>query len=173
MILTWDKIIKEVSKLAITIEPFNVDNVTTNSYDLTLSNKFIIYKDAVLDPRKRPEVEEIIIPDWEFYDLKRWEFLLWSSRERIWSNKYVPLIHAKSWIARLWLFVHVTADLIDIWSIGVTTFQFYATLPCRIYPWMKIAQVTFWRTFWEISLYNGKYQWSTWPRSSEVWNDFK
>lgn len=98
--------------------------------------------------------------------LPKISFRLGSSCERIGSNSYVPIVHARSGIARLGLFVHVTADLIDIGSIGVITFQFYATLPVKVYPGMKIAQVSFWQPKGEIVLYTGKYQNSTGPRAS-------
>jgi hypothetical protein len=41
-----------------------------------------------------------------------------------------PTNSGKSGTARMGLFVHVTADLIDIGSHGVTTFQLYATCQC-------------------------------------------
>ncbi len=61
------------------------------------------------------------------------------------------------------LFVHVTADLIDIGSFGVSTLQLYATLPVKIYPGMLIAQVSFWQPKGKITLYKGKYQNSIGP----------
>ena len=70
------------------------------------------------------------------------------------------------------LFVHVTADLIDIGSHGVTTFQLYATLPVRIYVDMLIAQVSFWKPLGDIELYKGKYQNSTGPQPSMTYKDF-
>lgn len=172
MILTWIKISTEHLSGKIKISPFSLHHVNTNSYDLTLGNKFIRYTDAILDPKLRPKYEEIEIKNGDYIEMKKGDFLLASSKELIWSNFYVPIIHAKSWTARMWLFVHVTADLIDIGSYGATTFQLYATLPCKVYPWMKIAQVSFWETLWEIKLYEWKYQWSIWPRASEVWKDF-
>ena len=98
-------------------------------------------------------------------------FFLASSKEKIGSNFYVPMIHAKSGIARLGLFVHVTADLIDIGYYGEITFQLYSTLPVRIYPGMKIGQVTFWVPKGEITLYDGKYQGSIGPKTSKTYHD--
>ncbi len=172
MILTGKKIIEEVKVGRIDIFPFDEQRVTTNSCDLSLGNTIIRYGEAVIDPKNKAEYQEIIIPA-EGMVLNAGDFVLGHSKERIGSDFYVPLIHGKSGTARMGLFVHVTADLIDIGSHGVTTFQLYATLPVRIYPGMLIAQVSFWVPFGEIVLYKGKYQNSTGPQPSLTYKDFK
>jgi dCTP deaminase len=129
------------------------------------------YTNMVLDPKVDNSYELISIPK-EWYKMKSGEFLLWHTEEILGSTKYVPLIHNKSSIARLWLFVHITADLIDIGSIGNSTLQLYATMPIRLYSWMKIAQVSFRVPQWNIKLYEGKYQHSRWPQSSKTYKDF-
>ena len=104
--------------------------------------------------------------------MKAQEFYLGSSLEIVGSNKFVPLIHAKSGIARQGLFVHVTADLIDIGFMGNITFQFHPTKDILITPNMLIGQVTFWKTIGEINLYDGKYQFSKGPQISKTYLDF-
>lgn len=89
------------------------------------------------------------------------------------SDHYVPIIRGRSSVARLGLFVHVTADLIDIGSHNQWTLQFHAVQPVRIYPGMRIGQVTFWHPDGKIELYRGKYQGSMGPRGSEVHRDFE
>lgn len=170
MILTGPEIEKQVSLNQITIEPYVSSSVTTNSYDLTLSGQYIRYTSKVLDPKEEPQYEALQIPN-DGLLLQKGDFILGASNEIIGSNHYVPLIHAKSGIARMGLFVHVTADLIDIGSHGNTTFQLYATLPIKIYKDMKIAQVTFWTPQGEIKLYDGKYQGSKGPQPSKVYKD--
>lgn len=172
MILTGEKIKREVRKGRIIIDNFNEKNCTTNSYDLTLGNKLLKYTEDYVDPKKKPEFEMIEIPE-DGYLLEKGGFYLSSSEEVIGSNYYVPLIHAKSGIARLGLFVHVTADLIDIGSIGNTTFQFHSVLPIKIYPEIKLAQVTFWKPKGKIILYEGKYQHSTGPQISKTYLDYQ
>lgn len=93
--------------------------------------------------------------------------------EKVGSDHFVPMLHAKSGTTRKELFVHVTADLIDIGSFGKLTLQLYATLPVKIYPNMLIGQVTFWKPEGKIELYKGKYQGSNKPRISEIYKDFK
>lgn len=170
MILTGKKIIEEVKNKKIEITPFHKSRATTNSYDLSLGDTIIRYTSKVIDPKLKSEYKEIKIPK-EGIVLKAGDFVLGHSNERIGSDFYVPLIHGKSGTARMGLFVHVTADLIDIGSHGVTTFQLYATLPVRLYPNMLIAQVSFWVPFGKIELYHGKYQNSKGPQISKSWQD--
>jgi dCTP deaminase len=172
MILTGKKLIEEVKLNKIDIFPFNRERITTNSYDLSLGETIIRYKSDIIDPHQKPSYDEIKIPT-EGIVLQAGDFVLGHSKERIGSDFYVPLIHGKSGTARMGLFVHITADLIDIGSHGVTTFQLYATLPVRLYPGMLIAQVSFWVPLGDIVLYKGKYQNSTGPRPSMTYKDFK
>lgn len=172
MILTGRKIIEEVKNNKIDIYPFDKKRATTNSYDLSLGNKIIIYKSKTIDPKKKPSYKEIVIPK-DGLVLNAGDFVLGHSEERIGSDFYVPIIHGKSGTARMGLFVHVTADLIDIGSHGNTTFQLHATLPVRIYPGMLIAQVSFWVPFGDIILYKGKYQNSIGPQISQMYKNFK
>ena len=172
MILTGNKIIEEVENNHIVIEPFNKDAVTTNSYDLTLSDKLVIYTDEILDPKKEPHTKIVEIPD-EGYELKRGEFLLGSSNEFVGSDFYVPIVHAKSSIARLGLFIHITSGLFDIGCKCNVTFHLYATMPIKLYKNMPIAQLTFWKTHGDIKLYNGKYQNDHGAVASRLYKDFK
>jgi dCTP deaminase len=172
MILTGNQIIAEVKNNNITIRPFDQKKVTTNSYDLTLGDKLVIYTDDVLDPKQKPNVKEVKIPD-EGYVMQRGEFLLGHSNETVGSEKYVPIIHAKSSIARLGLFIHITSGLFDIGCICDATFHLYATMPIRLYKNMPIAQITFWHTQGEIKLYNGKYQGDKGIAPSRIYQDFQ
>lgn len=52
MILTGEEIKKQVKKGNIIIRPFNLKNVTTNSYDLTLGQEYLVYTDKILDPAR-------------------------------------------------------------------------------------------------------------------------
>ncbi|MBU0530977.1 MAG: dCTP deaminase [Candidatus Uhrbacteria bacterium] len=172
MILTGNKIREEVENNRIEISPFDPDRLTTNSYDLSLGSSIIRYTSEIIDPRTKPEYVEMKLPE-DGLVLNAGDFVLGHSKERIGSDFFVPLIHGKSGTARMGLFVHVTADLIDIGSHGVSTFQLYATLPVCLYPNMLIAQVSFWVPDGDIVLYKGKYQNSTGPRFSLTYKDFK
>ncbi|MDF3982165.1 dCTP deaminase [Luteibacter sp. PPL554] len=171
MILTGNLIKSEVSENRIVIEPFNSERVTTNSYDLTLGGTLVAYEDEILDPKKKPVTREIVIPD-DGYVMARGEFLLGCSNERVGSEHYVPIIHAKSSIARLGLFIHITSGLFDIGCICDATFHLYATMPVRLFKGMPIAQITFWKTLGTVALYDGKYQGDRGIVPSRIYRDF-
>lgn len=170
MILSGPEIESQILSDDITVTPFDPSFINPNSVDLTLDNTVLRYRDAIIDPRVEAEVEEVTIPE-EGLLLEPMSFCLGSSREIVGSRKFVPMVHAKSSTARAGLFVHVTADLIDIGSIGTVTFQLFSTLALRVYPGMRIAQMTFWKPQGKITLYSGKYQGSKGPRKSMIFRD--
>ncbi|MCL2468914.1 MAG: dCTP deaminase [Alphaproteobacteria bacterium] len=172
MILTGKEIIKQWELGKIDLRPFHPERATTNSYDLALGNRFVQYTSAFIDPKLPPKYREIIA-DNSGVVMKKCDFLVGHTAEIVGSDHFVPIIHARSSIARLGLFVHVTADLVDLGMHGNLSFQLYATLPIKLYPGMLIGQVSFWVPHGEIELYKGKYQGAGGPRSSEVYRDFK
>jgi len=172
MILTGSKIAQEVERGRITIDPFDHRLINPVSYDFSLGQEIGTYDDYVLDCRrenaftKRPIPADglVLMPD---------RIYLGHTRERMGSEYYVPIIRAKSSIARLGLFIHVTADLIDIGSINEWTLQLHAVQPVRVFSGMLIGQVTFWSTMGEVTLYSGKYQGSVGPLPSGIWSDMQ
>ena len=172
MILTGREIAREVGQGKIHISPFVSAQITTNSYDVLLGTEMIRYTSRVLDPKVKPTYKRVPLPPGG-YQMKRGEFLLASTHEEIGSDSYVPILHGKSGVARMGLFVHLTADLIDIGSHGNLTLQMYATAPVKIYPNMPIAQVSFWKPHGKIVLYRGKYQHSKGPQPSLLYQYFK
>jgi dCTP deaminase len=170
VILTGSEIRTRIARGHIICEPFCDDHVNPNSIDLTLGDKVLQYTREPLDPRVEADVVEVAIPD-EGLLLPAGGFCLGCSAEVVGSNHFVPLLHAKSSTARAGLFVHVTADLIDIGSVGRITFQFYSTLPFMLRRGMRIAQMTFWQPIGEIKLYEGKYRNSDGPRKSLIFKD--
>jgi dCTP deaminase len=170
VILSGPEIRRQVERDSITVTPFDPDHLNPNSIDLTLGDTILRYRNEVIDPREEQDVEEITIPRTGLL-LEPLGFCLGSSREIVGSTEFVPVVHAKSSTARAGLFVHVTADLIDIGSIGTVTFQLFSTLPLRIFPGMRLAQMTFWKPQGDIVLYRGKYQGSKGPRKSMIFQD--
>jgi dCTP deaminase len=170
MILSGPEIKRQIETDAITVTPFDPDLINPNSIDLTLDDLVLRYLDPIIDPRVEQRVAEIKVPE-DGLLLEPLSFCLGSSREIVGSTEFVPMVHAKSSTARAGLFVHVTADLIDIGSIGCITFQLFSTLPLVVYPGMRIAQLSFWKPQGEINLYSGKYQGSTGPRKSMIFLD--
>lgn len=170
MILTGAEIRAQILSGHIFCDPFCSDHINPNSIDLTLSDRILRYRSEVLDPHLESDVDEIIIPD-DGLLMPAGSFCLGCSVEQIGSKYFVPLLHGKSSTARAGLFVHVTADLIDIGSIGQITFQLFSTIPFVLRRGMRIAQMTFWQTVGEIKLYDGKYQNSVGPQKSLIYRD--
>ena len=125
----------------------------------------------MLDPKVRQETVSESIPP-EGFVLHPDRIYLGHTEETMGSDYYVPIIRARSSTARIGLFVHITADLIDIGSYNQWTLQLHAIQPVRVYPSMLIGQVTFWCVKGEITLYSGKYQGSKGPMESEIYKDF-
>ncbi|MET3368196.1 UNVERIFIED_CONTAM: dCTP deaminase [Jeotgalibacillus campisalis] len=171
MILTGPAIEQEVRDGTIRIAPFAANQVNPNSYDLRLAPQLLVYRDRLLDVAQDNPVDKITIGP-EGVVLQPDRIYLGGSVEHVGSDHYVPIVRAKSSIARLGLFVHVTADLIDLGSHGPTTFQLHSVLPLRVYPHMRIAQVTYWVPRGRIELYDGKYSLAKAPMASQAYRDF-
>lgn len=172
MILTGQEIINQVEKGRIEINPFNPSQINPNSYNFRLGDKIKYYVNDVLDPKVRQEVQEISISS-DGIVLSSNKIYLGHTLEIMGSDYYVPVIRGRSSTARLGLFIHITADIIDIGSHNQWTLQLYAVQPVKLYAGMLIGQVTFWKVFGEITLYQGKYQGSMGPYESQIYKDFK
>jgi dCTP deaminase len=170
MILTGAEIRNQVQEGAVTIRPFSPDQINPNSYDFRLGDTILQYSAGLLDARAANPTSACRIPK-EGMVLERGRFYLGHTAETMGSNFFVPIIRAKSSIARLGLFVHVTADLIDIGSVNQWTLQLYPVHSIIVYPGMRIGQITFWKTYGRIDLYNGKYQGAVGPIASKSFVD--
>ncbi|MEU1307788.1 dCTP deaminase [Streptomyces cinnamoneus] len=170
MILTGPQITREHALGRLVLTPFDEEQVQPNSYNLALGPTLVRYTDAVLDTRRENAFETIPIPD-EGFVLTPDRIYLGASVEVLGSDHFVPVIRSRSGAARLGMFVHVTADLIDIGSTGQTTFQLHAVQPVRVHAGDRLAQVTFWRPQGKVVLYDGKYQGSKGPQPSQIHRD--
>ncbi|MEV0830196.1 dCTP deaminase [Nonomuraea rubra] len=169
--MTGAEIVRQHRDGRITIDPFTPDQVNPNSYNFRLGSTIKTYTDPVLDVAEPNAVTEIQLASTGLV-LEPDRIYLGHTLEVMGSDHYVPIIRARSGIARLGLFVHVTADLIDIGSHNQWTLQLHAVQPVRIYPGLLIGQVTFWAVRGDITLYSGKYQGARGPRESEIHRDF-
>lgn len=171
MILTGPKIKEEAAKGNIILKPFTNRFTNPNSYDFRLGKTIKVYKNKTLDAKLPNETKTIMIPTSGLV-LQPNTLYLGHTVEKIGSTKYVPIIRGKSSTGRLGLFVHITSELIDIGFVGQLTLMLHAVQPVKIYPGMRIGQVTFWKTLGPVKLYQGKYQGSIGPNSSQVYKDF-
>ena len=67
MILTDTQILKEIENGNIVIDPFNPENLGTNSYDVHLGDMFAVYEQYELDAKKHNPIREIKIGKEGFY----------------------------------------------------------------------------------------------------------
>jgi len=157
----------------IIIEPFEEKLLNPNSYNFKLCNELLVYDyEQYIDPTKKTKVEKITIPH-DGIVLYPHKLYLGCTYEKMGSKFYVPFISGRSSIGRLGLFVHITAPLGDIGFVGQWTLQLHATVPIKVYPFMKIGQIYFIVPKGEITLYRGKYQGSRGPKFSEIYKDFE
>lgn len=167
MILTGTEIMRQVELGAITISPFDRKKINPNSYDFCLGGDLLVYRRKILDAKKANATRQIHI-DTAGVELSPERIYLGHTVEHFATDQFVPIFFAKSSIARLGLFIHVTANLIDIGHRGQWTLHLHAVQPLRIYPGMLIGQATFWRTEGDVRLYSGKYQDSEGPIASRL-----
>jgi deoxycytidine triphosphate deaminase len=171
MILTGSEIEREWRNDRITIDPFRPEQLNPNSYNFRLGRTIRIYRSEHLDARYANEFDEIEIPDGGFV-LEPGRLYLAHTIEVLGSDHYAPTFAARSSIARLGIFINLSASLGDIGYKGQWTLQLYTSLPVRVYPGINIGQMMWWRPQGEIQLYNGKYQGARGPRPSDIHVDF-
>ena len=66
MILSDKRILEEIEKATIKIEPFLRESLGTNSYDVHLGRFLAVYADRVLDAKKHNTIEHFEIPEDRF-----------------------------------------------------------------------------------------------------------
>jgi dCTP deaminase len=143
MILTGSEIVEQHRLGRIRIDPFNPEQVSPNSYDFRLGGTLTMYASETLDFRGENPKTTLSIPD-EGLVLRTDRIYLATTEELIGSDHFAAIVHARSSVARMGLFVHVTADLIDIGSYDRSILQLHAVQPVRVFRGMRIGQVTFW-----------------------------
>ena len=157
MILSGEEIRRQLGS-NIVIEPFDAARLNPNSYNLTLHNELITYEEVVLDMRKRNRIRRYPIPA-EGLVLESHRLYLARTAEHTETHNLVPMIEGRSSVARLGLFVHVTAGFGDVGFCGYWTLEMFAVQPIRIYPKIPICQIYYHRIEGSIREYaSEKYQ---------------
>lgn len=159
MILTGNKIREEVENRNIVIEPFSENQINPNSYNYRLGTEYIeLDNDKVYDIKNiEQEFNMKKIPeDGLILDPKK--IYLCNTKEIIGSTEYITSLIGKSSMGRLGLFLQVAADLGHQGQIHKWTLELRASIPTKIYPNMRIGQVTFWKTYGEKLLQDGYYE---------------
>lgn len=171
MILSGLEIEKNLGKNII-IEPFNRSQLNSNSYNVRLHNKLLVYKEKTLDMKKPNETKEIIISE-EGYKLEPNELYLGRTLEYTTTKNFVPMIEGRSSIGRLGIFIHITAGFGDVGFSGYWTLEIFCIKPIIIYPNVEIAQLYYHTIDGEYEEYNSsKYQNNTDVQPSMLYKDF-
>tara|TARA_Y200000002_G_scaffold35602_1_gene26076 strand:- start:938 stop:1465 length:528 start_codon:yes stop_codon:yes gene_type:complete len=172
MILSGKEIESRIDK-DIIIEPFDKKRINPNSYNLSLHNELLIYKDSTLDMKKDNEVKKLTIPS-NGLVLETNRLYLGRTVEYTETKNLVPMLEGRSSIGRLGLFVHVTAGFGDVGFKGFWTLEIFCIQPVKIYPSVEICQVYYHTIEGEIKNYSSqKYQNNRGIQSSLLFKDFK
>jgi dCTP deaminase len=151
MILTGPAIRSAVKNGDVVIEPFDEKDVNPNSYNYHLADSLLL-----LGNRGKP-LRNVFLSA-EGYVLTPGMVYLGATVERIGSERHVTLLLGRSSVGRLGIFLNVTADLGHLGSSSHWTLEITVVQPVRIYPKMKIGQVSFWQTDYDNShRYRGRY----------------
>lgn len=157
----------------IIIEPFHEKNINPNSYNLTLHNELLFYRDKELDMKKENLTEKIVIPP-EGYMLMPGRIYLGQTVEFTETKNLVPMLEGRSSIGRLGLFVHVTAGFGDIGFKGFWTLEIFPVQPIRIYAGVHIAQIFYHTIQGDFQEYqSGKYQNNQGVQPSLLFKEFQ
>ncbi|MEZ6063337.1 MAG: dCTP deaminase [Planctomycetaceae bacterium] len=142
----------------IQIDPFNEDQLNSNSYNLRLHDELLVYEEIVLDMRKPSRFGRLQIPP-EGLVLQPNQLYLGRTIEHTETHNYVPMLEGRSSIGRLGLFVHVTAGFGDVGFCGYWTLEMFAVQPVRIYAGVQVCQIFYHSLEGDVTEYkSGKYQ---------------
>lgn len=170
--LTGLRIVQEMARGKIDITPYDPLNINPHSYNVTLANELLMYNERELDMAKENRTYRATIQS-EGFTLLPGRLYLARTVERIHTDFYAPVYDGRSSIGRLGIFTHVTAGYIDVGFNGFITLEIAVVEPVKIYPGVKIGQVSFETLEGEITLYNSdKYQNNQGIQPSKIWKEF-
>ncbi len=156
MILSDKRILEEMEKGTIKIEPYDRESLGSNSYDVHLGNILAKYTDEVLDAKKHNKIYYFEIPD-EGFVLQPHVFYLGVTKEYTETHAHVPFLEGKSSTGRLGIDIHATAGKGDVGFCGNWTLEISVKQPVRIYKGMPIGQLIYFPVEGDIEIkYNQK-----------------
>jgi dCTP deaminase len=151
MILTDKRILEEMEKGTIKVEPYNRADLGSNSYDVHLGSTMALYVDDVLDAKKHNTIEYFEIPD-EGIVLEPSKFYLGVTLEYTETHAHVPFLEGKSSTGRLGIDIHATAGKGDVGFCGNWTLEISCKQPVRVYKGMPIGQLIYFPVDGEIEV---------------------
>ncbi|MBK7883988.1 MAG: dCTP deaminase [Chitinophagaceae bacterium] len=156
MILSDKRILEEIDKGTIKIEPYNREQLGSNSYDVHLGKHLATYTNNELDAKKHNEIDHFDIPE-EGILLLPHKFYLGVTQEYTETHAHVPFLEGKSSTGRLGIDIHATAGKGDVGFCGHWTLEISVKQPVRVYAGMPIGQLIYFPVDGEIEVkYNQK-----------------
>jgi dCTP deaminase len=186
VILSDRTIREELAAGRIEIDPLDPADIQPSSVDLRLDRFFRVFRNhtmSVIDVKQpQPDLTELVeIADEDTFVLHPGEFVLGSTAERVrLPIDLVARLEGKSSLGRLGLLIHSTAGFVDAGWDGYLTLELsnVATLPIKLYPGMKIGQISFLRMTtgadipYGSSQVGSKYQGQRGPTASRYFENF-
>ncbi len=178
MILSDKKILQELDKGNIVIQPFDRKYLGSNSYDVHLSETMAIYRDDILDSREHNKLSTFKIDSKTGFLLLPGRLYLGVTEEYTETHTFVPFLEGKSSIGRLGIDIHSTAGKGDVGYCNTWTLEISVKQPVKVYPGMPIGQLIYFEVSGEVLIpynkkltakYNKK---ATKPVESMMWKNF-
>lgn len=151
MILTGNAIQDAIESGDVTFDPFDPQLLNPNSINYRIGRKLYRISNNILDPMHDVDVEPIDFTHEALLEPN--QIYLANTYERIGSRKYTPRLIGRSSLGRLGLFLQITADLGQLGNAHQWTLELRVVQPLKIYPHMKIGQVSFWKLTGNVESY--------------------
>ncbi|MBK9039625.1 MAG: deoxycytidine deaminase [Bdellovibrionales bacterium] len=139
MILTGSEILKESKTGRISIDPFDESCLNPNSYNYHLGHQIKESHDVEGDL----VFETFDLPQ-DGFILKPFTLYLAATKEKIGSSEFAMSLIGRSSLGRLGMFLQISANLGHTGSCHCWTLEIYTCQSLKIYPGMKVGQVSFW-----------------------------
>lgn len=177
---------KSLKNKEIQITPLDENYIQPSSVDLRVGSDFRVFENhkySHIDPKAEQNDLTTLVnsSQEEPFVLHPGEFVLGTTYEKVTlSNKIVARLEGKSSLGRIGLLIHSTAGFVDPGFSGYLTLELsnVANLPIKIYPEMKIGQISFYYlnspsvSMYGDKSYGSKYQGQEGPTPSKSHNDF-
>ena len=176
MILSDSRILEEIEKGTIVIDPYDRTNLGSNSYDVHLGKYLAVYKDQILDAKKHNTIEHFEIPE-DGFIIHPGILYLGVTLEYTETHAHVPFLEGKSSTGRLGIDIHATAGKGDVGFCNAWTLEISCVQPVRIYTGMPIGQLIYFPVDGEVvnkynTKSNAKYTSRTiYPVESMMWKN--
>ncbi|WP_328973468.1 dCTP deaminase [Streptomyces sp. NBC_00239] len=156
MILTGPAIRDAVTSGTITIDPFEPRLLNPNSYNYCLGAQLEELTSRPADPTVPARTRTIHLTA-DGFVLQPGTVYLGTTVETIGSAAFVTSLIGRSSLGRLGCFLQISADLGQLGAVHRWTLEITVVQPLRIYPGMRVGQVSFWQPSGSRSPYHGHY----------------